>query len=476
MLTWLLVLTLLTRIPPMLSLPLIQDESVYAMMIEEQYRHPTLIPTFLGVPVSWKPFLFFWTYAPAATWPAVTEAVYRLPSLLFALGSVAASYLLLRNARLSVNTAGLSMLIFIFCFFTIYPQSTLLTDSLAFFLISSSLYLYSQEPLGRGRYALGALLAAAAVFTKLSLGFMVPLLAAAYFYSFGRRTLKDPAFLLSLLAAPLAYGAHILLLDSAGLAGEITFQSGGHVVSGAGLMGQLEILSGSFITIMMTGSIIWLSLAIYGFAMNWKENFFLSAWFSLTIIPFFTASMLPWYYLPVMPAVGYFAALTLIRWKGREKIDAAFWAFLGFLLLVVIAVLLYNYSTYFAHYSDHREAGKMMAGKEGVLFIGRYVPGVVAYKVLEDYKSGNPLDYGWIAFPQEGTDYSGLAPFIEDYHYSGVTVIDRTFSELFSRKEIFRKETNLTSFRYIVVTEVGGGSLPYDVIYNKSNVTIYEVD
>jgi len=55
----LVVVCLLTRLPILFTMPFVQDEGLYSIMVEEQRLHPALIPTFLDSPVSWKPPLFF---------------------------------------------------------------------------------------------------------------------------------------------------------------------------------------------------------------------------------------------------------------------------------------------------------------------------------------------------------------------------------------------------------------------------------
>ena len=90
-------LFLLSRIPAMLYMPFVQDESLYSVMIEEQAAHPTLIPTLFGYPVSWKPALFFWTYAALSRVQLPIELAYRLPSLAFGLLTVIIIGLLVEN-------------------------------------------------------------------------------------------------------------------------------------------------------------------------------------------------------------------------------------------------------------------------------------------------------------------------------------------------------------------------------------------
>ena len=59
----LVVFYLITRLPVLDYLPLVQDEALYSIMIEEQRESLTLVPTFLGYEVSWKMAPFFWIYS-----------------------------------------------------------------------------------------------------------------------------------------------------------------------------------------------------------------------------------------------------------------------------------------------------------------------------------------------------------------------------------------------------------------------------
>ncbi len=479
-------LFLLTRLPLIFYMPLVQDEALYAVMIEEQAAHPTIIPTFLGYPVSWKPSLFYWTYLlPSRLSPPLPlEAAYRLPSVLFGLASLYPAYFLLRNAGASRNISFLSNLLFIFSFLTVYPDSTLLLDSMAFFFILASLWLYSEERYGRWRFIAAGALAFVAFWVKLVVAFMVPLLAVAYFLSFRPKVLRDRLFQASLLAVPLALVLHYSLMDSVGLAREIYFSDvGGKFLTQAGLDVFLNQLSANFIILMASGSILWISVSIYGFAKGWRGSLFMAAWYALLVFPFLFAGLLTWYYLPVMPAVGYFASLTLATWKGKERFDAVLAVFLAMLLLIVTAAAAYTYANFFQGYFAQREAGEFLSGKENVLIIGKYYPGVMAYKSVPEMRSGSPLDYGWIAFP-DNVSADEASVFLPDYHIDaakagselGLPVVDGSFTSIFTKRAVFRKDTNITRFDYIALLGQNNLTLSgYVPVFNQSNITIYRV-
>jgi 4-amino-4-deoxy-L-arabinose transferase-like glycosyltransferase len=463
---------LVTRLPFMVLMPFIQDEAIYAIMIEEQAAKFTLIPTFLGFPVSWKPVLFFWLNVLPSRLDLPLEVAYRFPSLLFGLATIPLLFRLLKNAGASSSMAFYSLLIFSFSMFTLYPQTTLLLDSMAFFLICLSLWLYSEKKIGKARFLGAAAAAAAAFLVKLVIAFMIPLLAVAYFLQCDKKMLKDRAFLLSLIAVPLSFFAYGMLLGGAGLAGETATEVGNHLLNPLGLDAQVNQLVVSFLMLVLSGNIIWISFSLVGFLTSWKENLFLSAWFLFTIFPFLGAAMLPWYYLPVMPAVGYFACIPLLMWKGKEKPDKVFKVFLALLIVFVSVATLYSYWL-LKDFNDYREAGSFLSGKENVLIVGQYIPSVVAYKILPELRSGRRIDFGWIAFPDNlSADYSPV--YAADYHSGRFHAVDGSFSSMFVEKSVFRKETNITKFDYVAVLGSENLTLPgRDIVFNRSGVIIY---
>ena len=329
---------LLLRLPMLLYTPLIQDEAVYAIMIEEQREELSLVPTFLGYPVSWKPMLFFWVHAVLPALPGPPELTYRIPSLLFALATIPILFMLMRNAGCSRALAFISLLVFQVSYITSYPSTIGLIDSMLFFMISLSLLIYTEESLGRWRFLAAGILTFAAYLTKLAVAAMIPILAIAYFLFLGkRRTLRDPLFLLSLLAVPLAALCIYLLFQSIDL-GESLYTSYmlDLLISPDGLLSQVQrAWSGLWVLMLAAGA--WFSLSLVGFARHWKENRFMAIWYLLGILPLFGAYFLPWYFLPVMPAISYFAALALVRDGEKEKLDSFFTVFFAAAVLLTAA-------------------------------------------------------------------------------------------------------------------------------------------
>jgi 4-amino-4-deoxy-L-arabinose transferase-like glycosyltransferase len=464
---------LVTRLPLLFYLPFIQDEALYAVMIAEQAEKPTLIPTFLDYPVGWKPAPFFWLHVPFNELPLPLEARLRLPSMLAGLVSIPVIFRLLQNAGISKNAAFFTMLLFLFSLVTAYPHGALLTDSLLFLFISSALLLYSEKSLGQWRFLGAAVFTILAFFMKLFLAFMIPVLAVAYFFTHERKTLKNPAFLLSLLAVPLAIAMYYMIFSMSGLLDEVQFSIGSNVANPDGLAGQLRVIMGAM-GILLEGAGIWFALSLFGFIRHWKENIFMSAWYVLSIFPMLTGSFMPWYFLPVAPAMAYFGAMLLLMWKGKERIDTLFWAFLSIAIALTLALSVFIYVTELHdRFYPQKEAGLLLAGKDNVLIMGIYYPGIFSYKIMNEPE---PKDFGWLLVPRNVTD-AALAEYVMDYHSEGYPVQDGSFSSMFSTSHTFRKDTNLTRFDYIVI--VGPRSLvPPDseMVFNKSDISIFKTN
>jgi len=472
---------LLSRLPPMVLMPLVQDEAVYSMMIGEQASHFTMIPTWFGYPMSWKPAPFFWAYA--VFYKLLSglplEVIFRFPSFLFGLLTVPVLFHLLRNLGASRNLAFFSVLIFLLSYPSVYPNATLLTDSLLFLLMSSSLYLYTDKRFGDFRFAGAAALVFAAFFIKLFIAFMVPLLAVAYFYQADRKTLRRPVFLLSLLAVPLAFILQTWILQSSGLAEEAYLSDvGGHLVSKAGLLGQLQQLVGS-LNVFVSSCGIWFALSLFGVWKHWKENKFMTFWYALLILPVLTGFFMPWYYLPVMPAVAYFTATALLVWNGKEKPDAFFTIFFSLALFFTVVLTIGLYLDVYGDFVSQKEAGLLLAGKENVAIIGTYAPGILAYKITTEKRENLDIDVGWVLIHPAMLSANStelVDDFVLDYRSEKHSTIDGSFSKIFMEEAIFRKDTNITQFDYFVL--VGSNTTALQnatVLYNQSSIVIYKV-
>jgi hypothetical protein len=470
------IIFLLTHLPFLCYMPLVKDEAIYAMMLEEQARNPTLVPTFLGNPVNWKPPLFFWAYAaftrPLLSAPAIPlEAAYRLPSLAFSLLTIPVLFRTLRNIGASSALASLAMLIFIVSLPSINPSVSLLTDAMNFFFIALSLWLYTEPRLGPWRFVAAGALSFTAYFIKLAVAFMVPLLAILHAVLNDRRLLGNVLFLLSLISVPAAYVLNLQLLAAGGLKSDLYSSA---FMNATPFMPHLEdmltVIMGSSAVFLM-GAGIWFALSVAGVVMHWRSENFMAAWYALTILPFLSGAFMVWYYLPVMPAVAYFAAMALLRWDGRDRADAFFMIFLAAALVISMAMILYDFQTSYEVYHGEKEAGLMLAGKENVAVVGYFAPTFVATKALTEMRAdGRMLDFGWVVVPKK--EGSGpVQEFAQDYHSELYDASPGDPNVYFS--ELYRKETNITVFDYIVVASSRPILLNGTVIYNQSSIVVY---
>ncbi|MFN7991403.1 MAG: phospholipid carrier-dependent glycosyltransferase [Candidatus Micrarchaeia archaeon] len=465
----LIALYLALRLPLLLYLPLVQDEAVYSVMLASG---PSVIPTFLGHPVAWKPPLFFYVYSPlyhliSSLAPAVQpEFALRLPSLLFGLLTVPPLFMLLRRCGFSRGHASLTIFAFLVSMPSLYPDDALLTDPLMFFLAVCSLYLYSSDkPLLAGAVSF------LAFFTKLAVASIIPLLALAYVYTYRRGSIRDPVFLLSLCAVPAAILLNFALFQSAGLGGEQYSDYVLNLLLSNGLHDQLLRLLGSFSTL-LSGAGVWFVLSLIGFRSSWKESPFMSVWYCLTLFPLLSASGMPWYYLPVMPAIAHFAVLPLIRWKGKEDIGPLASVMLLSAAVFSLFMVSQSYLALQQDFSAYRTAGLMLAGKGSALIIGDFCPSVVAYKTLME--AGNEKDFGWI-LSQEADDRT-IQTFTKDYMSDDPRVVDGSFSRMYvDHGSIFRKDSSLRSFGMVAVC--GNHSLPSlgDPVFGGTGVKVYSL-
>ncbi len=472
---------IIPRLILLVLMPLVLDEALFTMMSNEQALHPTAIPTLFGYPISWKPAPFFWTYALLA-WPSLKlglplEVAYRLPSLLFGLLSLPLLYAVMRKAGASKSVSLVSVVVFIFSGTSIYPQSTALTDSPMLFFILLSIYLYLEEGMGRWRFLAAGAAAFASFFFKVFFAFIPPILAVVFFYSRDRKTLKDPVFLASLAFPFIAGAINLYMLQGVGL-GDTFFMGNAvsHLVSGNGIGGQLLGMLDSLDNLFLF-SPLWLGLSIVGFAKRWRENLFMSAWYALLAIPLLSSLVLPWYYLPVLPAIAYFAAVALVRADGKEKADSFFYFTLA--LMALSSLVFYGVLEYFVyqHYLPEKEAGLAVAGKANVLIIGFYTPSVAAYKVLEEARQGESLDFGWMIL--NPVNSSRIDYYVRDYNYSGFNLTQGSFDRIFLSNGTFRKDSGVSRFDYVVVA----GAREYrpansSVIYSddQTSLYVYKVD
>jgi 4-amino-4-deoxy-L-arabinose transferase-like glycosyltransferase len=470
------VLYLLIHIPLLFYLPFVKDEAIYAIMIKEQLKAPTILPTFLGYPTSWKPPIFFWVYAPFQYLPLQLEASFRFPSLLFGLLTIPILYRLMINLGASKLVSFFTNLIIVISFLGTYPQVGLLQDSLLFLLICSALYLYTNKGLPNWKFLAAGVVVFIAFATKLVIAALIPVLAIVYYIlkEKDRKILLNPFFLVSLLAVPIGLVLHLSLLNRPELVNEIYVSTILDKVIGGGLEGGFSKLIGSVLTLFMSGAIIWILLSFSGLVKFWKKEKFMVFWFIFALIPIYAATFMPWYYLPVMPTIAYFASLVLLESDGKQKTDLFFWIFFAMICISNFVLMGQFYKELYNSYSPEKEAGLFLSSKENVLIIGTYRPGVPSYTILGENNSYTTKDFGWILVPEHLTK-ERIESLITNYHQEYPGMYEGSFNFMFTLDNAsFRKNCNITKFDYVALIEMNK-TLAGKLVFNKSDIQIYDI-
>ncbi len=473
--TIIIILYLATRIIPAIFLPLIQDEALYTVMIEENIHHPTLIPTFMGEAVSWKPPLFFWTYGVLTRIPIINlEFTYRLPSIILGLISLLPLYLFLKKIEKSENVVLLSIFIFVLSFPSIYANSTVLLDTINFLFIISALYVYSEEKIGQKRFLIAGLISFAAFFLKQIIAFTIPALIIPYFYIYNKKELSNKLFLASLLAVPIAFLANHVILSQAGLSNQLYSAITTHVAEkGTNINAGVETFVTS-IQYLLIGFGVWFCLCAVGLAKEWKKNLFMTIWFIPVILCLIVAGSMPWYFLPFMPAIAYFASVGILRPTGKETIDIFPILFTVIITIIILTSTWLFYEYIQKTYEEQKIAGIMASEKENVLVIGDYAPAITAYMQLNDLKNNKaPKDFGWIVFDLENESKNNdiFGKLIQNYSLNDGSITEK-YGLMFAERWIFRKHTAIEKFDTIVV--VGEYNTTKTLVYNVSNnIKIY---
>ncbi|MFH0884352.1 MAG: glycosyltransferase family 39 protein [Candidatus Micrarchaeota archaeon] len=461
---------LLTRVPFLSYLPFVQDEALYAIMTVEQQDNPTPVPTFLGYPVSWKMAPFFWANSfLSGLVPFIgLEARYRLLS--FLCGFVVPLLLYLAIRRLSSgNAALLSCLLYLSTFISIYPDDAILFDTPGMLFVVASIFFYASDSLGSRRFILAGLCASLAFLFKLVVAFLPGLLFLLFFLLTRRNQLSDPIFILSLLM-PLAPAViNYSLLSPFGGGEELYLSDIPSHIFGKWVSGTERFLS-SANTLLYSAAPVFLA-SLYGLLRRHKDHPFMALWYAFIIFPLLSATDIPWHYLPALPAVSFFAVAGLSdrQWNVSRT------GIVVIIAIIAVSLLMSSniYKAYSAAFLPQRDAGLYLAGKENVLIIGEYRMGTVAYKILAEKETGRIYDFGLIIGPP------GFGPaaakLVRDYRTDEVTVVDGSFSRMFTSSGIFRKNTSLESFRYVAVTGNIGlePSAPVEAL-KFGDITVYD--
>lgn len=443
------ILYLLLRLPLLNFLPFTFDENLHFFISEELKENPTLLPQFFGYPISWKPSLFFYMNIPFSYLPFGEEVNYRLSSFLFGFGSVLMIYFVFKNLKIKEELCFLSPIAFLFSFISSYPSAAFLPDSAMFFFILCGIYTYTKIDWGEKRFLLAGIFGVLAFFMKLVVAFMIPVLGLIYLYQYEPKNLKNKYFLISLFFIPIALLIHSTMIDSAGLGKDATKDISQKIFNYENIESKIGNILVSAVTVFINAGFLF-SLSIFGFWKN-RENLFMCCWYLLSIIPLLSSGLMMWYYLPVLPAIVYFALLTLAKFEGKFVFDKLFFVvFTIFILLnsygMPIVYLLINERS-----QAEKDAGEFLANKENVLIVGNYAPGILTYKYIAE--KGKGQQPAWTLF----MNWSKVKPltaydFIDKYQtIEGEKVSKGSFNELFTEPKIFIRDSNISHFEYIVV-------------------------
>jgi hypothetical protein len=234
---------------------------------------------------------------------------------------------------------------------------------------------------------------------------------------------------------------------------------------------------GSFIIVLLTLPV--LAAYLISFASTWRKNLMFSAWMLLLFLLLLLGQR-PWYYYYAMPPVAFFSALLLV--PSGKKLDAFAALVLAILVAVSCSVALFTEwnPSYAPFFGEGKEIGLMLSGKDNVLFIGQYSINTISisYKAIEERRDyGSPLDFGWVLFDQKKNNFtaSSAQDFALDYWRNDYGVEDSNFAGIFWQDRIFRKNTSITEFDYVVVSPpLENLALPgYSEYYEGNYSTIY---
>ncbi|MDD2655755.1 MAG: glycosyltransferase family 39 protein [Candidatus ainarchaeum sp.] len=463
------------------AMPFSFDETLYTEMIAEEAEHPSFLPTWFGYPAPWKPGLFFFA---SSLFLPITSAIfsspeyaYRIPLMVFGLLNAALLYLIIKRFS-GEGTALAASLIFYSALPSFSVESRLLMETFMLSTILASLYFYTREKPGPSNFILGGIFAFLAAITKSVVALLIPALAIAYVFQFDRKSLRSPAFLISLLAVPAGLALFWLSLSGLGLSESIFFTDTGKMFV---YDYSSELLSNVVwgATLILLFMLPVLAASLISFASTWRKNLMFSAWMLLLFFLLLLGQR-PWYYYYAMPPVAFFSALLLV--PSGKKLDAFAALILAILAAVSCSVALFTEwnPSYIPSFGEGKEIGLMLSGKENVLFIGQYQVNTISisYKSIEERRDyGNPLDFGWILFDYRKNNLTSASAqdFVQDYWRADYDVEESDFAAIFWQDRIFRKNTSITEFDYVVVSPPIENFTPagYSRYYAGNYSTVY---
>ncbi|VVC03739.1 Dolichyl-phosphate-mannose-protein mannosyltransferase [Candidatus Bilamarchaeum dharawalense] len=465
---------LVIRIPIIASVPLMQDESFYSVMIEEQISHLTTVVTLFNEPVGWKPPLFFWISGFFVQFlrdlPIPIEAVYRIPNVLFGLVNTILVFFIFEKITKKKDEAFLMALAYLTIGINIHSELRVLTDTMCGTFIFAGVLCYINGLKDSKLFLLGGVCTFLAYFVKQHNAAIVPIIAVAYFFQCDRKKLLTPLFLLSLAAFPLA----IIIEDM-----NFGFSAGGvtTVVAGNTLIKNLkwESVVASIIGI-YPYAVVLLTLSVFGIWKSWKENFAMSVWYLLMAFPLIAGTYMPFYFYSVVPPIAYFAIKYLSKDGHKTKMDKFFYVIYSIGLVLGLILGIMAHFQYQEAFQIQKNAGEFLAGKENVMIIGMYYPGVPAYKMLEERRAnGSWLDYGLI-IPGNVTTQT-LQAFVDNYWVENDRVEDANFRWAFVNPDrIYRKNTSVDHFDYICLlgNMTENVTVNGEMVYQEETIRVYK--
>ncbi len=390
----LILLSLAISLYYMPSAPLLNDEAVYAEMIDEFIRTPTLVPHFMGHVVSWKPILGFATYAIFISGfhilnPAMpVEFLYRFPSIIFGVLSAVAVYFIGRKFY-GEEVALLSAVIFAVNPVSVVLNESLLLENLTLFLLLSGVLLYIEGERDRKYLYYGGFLGALLFLTKSIMAFLLPALAVAYYLGnrkMGNYRQMGKSFLLSLAGVPLAMLLYSLVFFMSAPAGQgadarVMYIYDAIRVWAMGGKPVLLLNSIEFLKLSLPWSIMFFA-GLLAINLRKREDRFIFIWLVLMLVFLGAGQFYSRYYLPLVPPFSIICARAFMQVRDRKF-------FLPLLLLLLFAstpdftnpaFMSSNIPTA-APRSQNAQVGFFLRNKSGILSITTEgIPETVFYK------------------------------------------------------------------------------------------------
>ena|GEM_PF-1653602 len=478
-------ITLLFKIFYLDKVPFHYDDTLYAEMIAQEAESLTFLPKYLDMWTPWKPGLYYIFYS---LFLPITSAIfaslewtYRFPNLIFGLMNAFLFYKLAQ--RFATNDISLmASLLFYSSFSAFRVEGRLLMEPMMLTLILVSLLFYtSKKLLPSKRFGGAALFSFLASITKSVVSFTIVPLSLAALYQKDRKFLKNPLFLISLLAPFLGLLVFYLSLQSLNLAeGVLLKDTGKFVMFDYAELFPETVPTGLIYFFFATG--IYLVISLKMIADNWKKEIFFTVWTLISLVIIFSGEPHEWYFYYVIPAFSFFVASALPN-KGKADNFSA----LILLILVVFNIslsMLSIESANLAYFWDSKEIGTMLAGKENVLVAGSFSKNtiIVAYKILlERQMYGEPLDFGYLIFQdRNGQIYEGkweeiVNDIVVDYGTDKYYFEEENFAALVWQSHGFKKKTSITEFDYVVVTppEYKLNNPDFYLCHNASKTVVY---